>query len=455
MIRIPCRACGAMLELPRELAGGEFQCPDCHRLNDIPSLHELKQINDDGTYVLDSSLQQGSPDLLAEMVYVYGKSKTDDFGNEIDLRGPRAPEEDLFRVADEPHVQPPPKYDPETGELIEPLDVKADPRRERLDPALIPMARPALGYADQSVEPVISQRSAFVNLLRPSNLVVMLLVYVLHVAAGAMLLACSYLGYFIGTCFILFLVLMLLAHWANVIDEVGREERDDLPRPFRDVQWYEDFAQPLGALVLALVLCYAPAIIVTRYTFGLKAGPAIEFPFELLATYLLPAAFLITACSGTIENLAPRRLWGTATAAGGSYAMAVLLWCVGGGLYGYCFALMVLAATPFWWVIRANPKLALYADARIGAIALVPAIFFMHYFCWQLGLIYRQHHMNFPWVFQFHRRKESEQTIGAARAETLRARQKKTGEEPAIPHAKPVILERPSAAKGHWPDRQQ
>ena len=45
---------------------------------------------------------------------------------------------------------------------------------------------------------------------------------------------------------------------------------------------------------------------------------------------------------------------------------------------------------------------------------MVTATFMMHLFCWQLGLIYREHHAMFPWAYQYHKRKYSD-SIGAAR----------------------------------------
>ena len=34
--------------------------------------------------------------------------------------------------------------------------------------------------------------------------------------------------------------------------------------------------------------------------------------------------------------------------------------------------------------------------------ALVIGVYMMHYFCWYLGLIYRDYHEVFPWVLQRH-----------------------------------------------------
>ena len=82
MIQIPCRVCGYMLEVPQELAGTPVQCPHCHLLSDIPTLSELKQINEDGTYVINPADKAEDPYRLGEMVYVF----SDATGSSISLR---------------------------------------------------------------------------------------------------------------------------------------------------------------------------------------------------------------------------------------------------------------------------------------------------------------------------------------------------------------------------------
>ena len=42
---------------------------------------------------------------------------------------------------------------------------------------------------------------------------------------------------------------------------------------------------------------------------------------------------------------------------------------------------------------------------RTAALPLA-AIILMHYFCWVLGIMYREHQPQFPWVLQHHTRRE-------------------------------------------------
>lgn len=47
---------------------------------------------------------------------------------------------------------------------------------------------------------------------------------------------------------------LVLAHYGNVIDETGREARDELPRPFRDLSWADDLWGPFYRMALGLMI---------------------------------------------------------------------------------------------------------------------------------------------------------------------------------------------------------
>jgi hypothetical protein len=177
------------------------------------------------------------------------------------------------------------------------------------------------------------------------------------------------------------------------------------------MQWYEDLIQPLGAFGLALLLCCLPERILLYFIHDPKVALMAALPFALASTYFFPAIFMIASSSGTILNLRPDRIWGTTVKAGASYAIAVLLWTIGGSLYLVCLGMMLFAATPLWWQAasqRPSWMMSWMTDARVGLVVLAPAIYFMHYFCWTMGLIYRDGHVRFPWVFQFHKRRRDD-----------------------------------------------
>jgi len=460
MIRINCRACGGIIEVPPELAGSEYQCPHCKLLSDIPSLHQLKQINEDGTYVLNDSKAAEDPYRLAEQIQVWGKDKVDLEGRDIDMRGPSAEDAKLYHInKDEPHVKAPPRYDPETGELIQPLDVKPDPRRTPVDPTAIPMAQPALGYADKGTTPAISTHSAFVGLGRPVNVTVIIVVFVLYVFVTLSLMGCCWLGYFIGIPFVFVILMMLIAHWGNVIDDIGRQDRDEIPRPFRDLQWYEDLWQPFCALALSLMICYGPELILSHYLHTPKMQ-LLLVPLWLAENFFFPAIFLITATSGTLENLRPDRVWGTVTNSGGAYAIAVALWTIAGTAYITCLWLLIFLMgwaaghykpqpPPMSWVLHWHVLLP----------AALVTIYLMHIFCWHLGLIYREHHGSFPWAFQYHKRRNGESFAEARRKnrqpKTPQKRMKVTIQPPKSSPSDAAPTASPASKSGKkWPQIQ-
>jgi hypothetical protein len=62
---------------------------------------------------------------------------------------------------------------------------------------------------------------------------------------------------------------------------------------------------------------------------------------------------------------------------------------------------------------------------------MVVGIYLFHWFCWRLGLLYRQHHEKFPWILQQHVRSKKWQ-------EYLNRRKPKYLPKPATAAAPPV-----------------
>ena len=150
MIRFAC-LCKHHFEVDDDMAGGMIQCPACGRLNDVPTLSDLPHLAEDGTYNVDVELPKDNPFRLAELAIVYSKGTSDAEGDEIDLRN--APEDfrtvggdqddDGYALKDDEGLSArlaAPRYDPETGELIRPIDLKPDPSAEPVDPRSVPLA---------------------------------------------------------------------------------------------------------------------------------------------------------------------------------------------------------------------------------------------------------------------------------------------------------------------------
>src|SRR3712207_3737551 len=125
-------------------------------LNDVHTLSERGSFTGEGTYRLDEDRPRvDDPDRLADLGIIYSKHKVDEHGNEIDLRTLPAGRPSVRGFYDddedgetgelelkpvEPVEVQRPKYDPETGELIRPIELQKDPDRD-VNPANIPMAK--------------------------------------------------------------------------------------------------------------------------------------------------------------------------------------------------------------------------------------------------------------------------------------------------------------------------
>src|SRR5207248_6101640 len=110
-------------------------CPNCGKLVDVPTLTELESLSADGTYKLDAPPHvptvQEEQAHVAELHRVFTRDHVDQYGREIDLRPTmddvRRSGVDEVSVEMKDELKPgAPRYDPVTGELVRPMDVKGD-----------------------------------------------------------------------------------------------------------------------------------------------------------------------------------------------------------------------------------------------------------------------------------------------------------------------------------------
>jgi hypothetical protein len=279
MIKFPCH-CGHQFTFEDDMAGRQVQCPDCGRLNDIPSLDDLRNISEDGTYKLDSAPALQEPGRFQRLHHVYARQKTDALGEEIDLRvtpeeiaAAGAPEIPLVAAGSTPPPPVAPRYDPETGERIRELPVLHDHPPE--NPANIPMAKTALDYAMRNRARPTQLLRPLLELFMPVNLIVMLFVLIAQVIAGTIPLAVLFITLTMGVTAMLlvFLVLPLLlvcgvgvvAHYANVIEDIGPDDRDELPRFLRNMSIREDVWRPCVNFMAALICCFWPVLVLWHF----------------------------------------------------------------------------------------------------------------------------------------------------------------------------------------------
>ncbi|MCC6239734.1 MAG: hypothetical protein IT448_05520 [Phycisphaerales bacterium] len=429
MISFPCH-CGWQLEVPEELAGGEIQCPNCFKLNDVPTLNDLTNLRSDGTFELkdndqdrkstQSSAGRPTPAVAAATfaIPVAGSSFYDLQPNEGLVTAASSPSlrENVHSIplaSDDsslsvlPMVSADlvplplrrPRYDPETGQLIEELSIVADERPA--SPVLT--SKPTLGYAAGRLLSDAPLRPIALELLMPINALVMAFVFAVHV--GVELIgrsAASFTGVmtFFFLCLSAPLVAFILSHYAVVIEETGPEARDELPRPLRNVNFWEDFWVPLGRMLISLALTFAPLAIVLSGHWVPESWKSLVSLLSVSAGIIVLPAILITVIAGgTWLNLRPDRIWGVMRAGGADYAVTVLLTVVTTAIYLWViFGLYLVPDATFYthrWLRYLDHPAVTYAS-------MILAIYFAHWVCWQMGMVYRRHHEQFPWVFQRH-----------------------------------------------------
>jgi len=428
MIQFPC-TCGRVFRVHEDQAGGTIQCPACRKLNDIPLLSDLGGLAEDGTFRMTGPAVEADPGRIDDLAHIYHGGRQDHRGDDIDLRNT---EDDLANVGVEyglksngparlPHG---PRYDPETGELVRAIDVKHDPVRDaRAAPVpAAPETAPVIAYRARGSAKKFDHRvtpgKVPFELLRPVNVFVMFVIFFEHVLLNVTLMVVLS-----GMAFLLvapaLMLFVLFAHYGCVVDEIGPEDRDELPRPLRSLGWSDDLWGPFKATMAALVLCYLPVFIMMPVTI---ASQGISLPmllataaFALGGSFFFPAVFLTLTTSGTALNLTPGRVMGVIARCGSGYIASVGLYLAAIVTYG-----MAVLGSVSWLVGFLGRDLGvsvgILAAPWFAHLTLVLAVYLMHLFCWRVGLLYRAHHEEFPWAFQYHVRTPRPGAPGAATA---------------------------------------
>jgi hypothetical protein len=404
MIEFACR-CNHRFSLPEDQAGGLVQCPQCKRLVDVPNLGDLDHIDADGSFKMDEDLiPLAEPDRLERLRRSFTRDRTDVDGADIDLRPTMedvmkaGTEEMPYELAEEMRPSAP-KYDPLTGELVRPLDVKPDDR-DHTTAGAVPMAKRAVEYAGSDLNPNLSMARLAIRLLEPVNLFVMLIILVFHfvfqpvslmMMAGFFLIAPVWIGG-IG---------LLLAHYGNVVEETGPCERDELPRPIRDAGFYDDIWRPLTSVFGAILLCWGILFPALR----VGAGEGVLWILFLAGAFLFPAVLLTLVAGGTVLNLRPDRVIGVIKAIGLRYGVVIGLFLAATAAYGLgLWRLHIDSARLFLPRSQSGFSAAIpwWFEAYAAYPALLLGIYLMHGFCWSLGLAYRAYQEQFPWVMRRH-----------------------------------------------------
>jgi hypothetical protein len=421
MIRFNCHCTHEFL-VPEDQAGGLVQCPKCSRLNDVPLLSDLDNLDQDGTFKMDESGRPPPKNHIADASRAFTREKHDDRGDDIDLR----PSVDEFlnvgtteiplELADQ-ELPGAPKYDPFTGELIETIDVKPTDKLTPVEAHKIPVAKRAVSYAAVDLHPRVTPATILLALCQPVNLFVMLFVAIAHVIFQAFALLAQ-VGFFFMVPVAMLIAGLLVSHYGVVVEEIGVTDADELPRPLRDFNIFEDMWNPFIRFCFAILVCFWPAGFYREMMEWGPAGTGFFITCLLFGLYLLPAVLMSSLIAGTYLNLRPDRVIGVIRACGAKYWVSVIGFAIGGAVY-----LVAMRIVNFGTLGLFAPGLKVtLLGWGIGSPALLLGIYLMHFACWHLGLLYRANHERFPWILQRHVHSKRTDTLAQLEAARRNAR---------------------------------
>jgi hypothetical protein len=392
MIDFKCH-CGYQFSVPQELSGSSLQCPECHLLVDVPLLSDLQNINPDGTVKVEALALKSEPERIKELQRIYRPSRRDSEGNELDLRATfeeiqNAGVEEIPIGSKDGLIPAAPKYDPETGELIVPLDIKRE--AEGPKPA-IPVAPTSLNYARGLPNPLPGFLQTIGGFLSAGSLAVLFSILMVHLVTMATWLMVG-MGLFFAGGFIIFFYGMVFAHYAIVVEDMGPGEHDELPVPLRGLSFSEDIWHPSVNIHGALILSYSLVLL----SLPMKNLP-VTLGMLTVGTILFPVVFLICCTSGMLSDLRPDRLLGTLAACGWRYWFAVGLWATSAAVYGR--GILGTARMGLGKGVLGARLVGPY-NPLIELPALCVGIVLMHVFALYLGHLYRRFHADFPWAIR-------------------------------------------------------
>lgn len=411
MIRFTCR-CSQIVEMPDDMAGLSTQCPRCGLLLDIPALSDAGAIDVDGTYRLDDRPKPKINEHLQELTTVYYPGRKFADGTEIDLRGtvqPAKPPPQPATPTPPPSRVEHPKYDPETGELIIPVDINQP--AATIHYSDLPTAGRVINYsttATDQIQPVVVNLGVFARLFEPVNLIVLGVVLLMHLSLVLLAIVTNYVIIIFAAPILL--AMLLVGHYAMLVEEIGPNEVDELPRPLRNVHLYDDFLSPFLHMVSSLLLCYWPSLLIIIVNLiAFAADKPFPFPHTrdlhlmllLIGSFLFPAIILTICTSGNVLNLRPDRVLGTIRCIGLRYLAVALLW-----MLAITAAAVGQFAVLWNWVailtFATNVPIPLIAQPFIAYPLLAAGVYLLHAFAWVLGLEYRRTHLYYPWILQQH-----------------------------------------------------
>lgn len=390
MIEFTC-LCGNHFSLDLDMAGASFQCAKCARLVTVPTLDDLKNLDSDGTYTLGEHYQAApAPGVhlsVASDAAMRISGKIDDIPMAEMIGAPD-------RVA--------PRYDPETGELIRAVEMQSHVISEAAKAA--PRTQPVSKSSKRHLVdlPKLSPLDVLVELLRIKNLVVILIIGALHILLVGFAIMLD-AGVFFGGIFAIFVLAPVLAQYSLIIQETGPAEKEELPPPMREFGLREDVWDPIVHLFLSALICFGPAAAWWYDTAPSVLNDQIALCLAVLGAVFFPVVMMTASIDGILANFRPDRLVGVIATAAFSYALVVVAFIAGTLIYVDGFFGQVRWGVMLFHHAQAGapePRPIYIPNAGVGFCMTLAGLYVLYFACWQLGLIWRAHHDQFPWVAQ-------------------------------------------------------
>jgi hypothetical protein len=136
---------------------------------------------------------------------------------------------------------------------------------------------------------------------------------------------------------------------------------------------------------------------------------------ELAGAFFLPAVLLTTVTGTTLLNLRPDRVLAVIRRCGGDYILSV-----GAFLLMLVPSTFYLVAPRIFFANASSTIIKNMSREYVMLPLLAICVYLAHFFCWHLGLMYRAHHDEFPWLLQRHIRR-NKAALDMARATTRKS----------------------------------
>jgi hypothetical protein len=244
-------------------------------------------------------------------------------------------------------------------------------------------------------------------LLHPANVLPMLacLAWIVLLVPFALLVAG---GLLVGWLPVVILLAVLLAHYVNVLDDLGPEARHEVPPLLREASLSEDILRPVRRLWWATLLAFGPAVLAWQVT------PVLAVPAAAGGLLAWPALVLtFVAGDSTLCNFAPHRLLAVARICGGGYTVVALfltpLTLVTHAVAAIAVAELV-ASVVGGSIVRPTGVLPIGIVASVAAATSGLAVYCGHLLATRLADLHRHYHPLFPWLCQYHEREPFELT---------------------------------------------